>query len=345
MKAAVHDEYGGPEVLRIADIPVPEPGAGEVLVRVRAASVNEWDLGLLTGTPLVNRSAGLRRPRQRTIGSDLAGTVAAIGPGVVRFLPGDEVLADLSASGFGAFADYACAPESALHHKPECLGWAEAASVPQAGTLAIEGLRKGRPYRPGQRVLINGAGGGAGTLAVQIAKHLQAEVTAVDAGGKLPALVGLGADHVIDYALEDFATTGEAYDLIVDMASSRSVLDYRRALRPRGACGIVGGGTPQLLGALALGSLLLLDRGKRLSLVAHRANDHRDMALLLDLLQRGSIQPVVDRTFPLSEARQAMRYYTEGTFVGKIVLTMCTGTLPEQAGNGTSGVAGCGERE
>lgn len=322
MKAAVHDEYGGAEVLRIADLPAPQPGPGDVLVQVRAASINEWDYGLLTGSPLINRSTGLRRPRLRTLGSDIAGTVAAVGAEVTRFLPGDEVMGDLSDSGFGGLAEYACAPESALTHKPGFLTWAQAAAVPQAGGLAMGALRRGRPHRPRNAVLINGAGGGVGTFAIQLAKQLQAEVTAVDRAEKLPALLGLGADHVIDYRLEDFTATGETFDLIIDVVSSRSVLEYRRALRPGGACIVVGGASTHLLESAALGPALRLDRGKRLGLLFYRPNDHRDVARLLELLQQGAVHPVVDRTFPLDQAREAMQYYEAGTFVGKIVVTM-----------------------
>ena len=322
MKAAVHDRYGGPEVLRIEDLPDPQVGPGDVLVRVRAASINEWDHGLLAGTPLVNRTGGLRQPKLRIIGSDIAGTVESVGPEVTRFLPGDEVMGDLSASGFGAFAEYACAPESALTHKPGFLSWVEAAAVPQAGGLAVGALRRARPYRPGQRVLINGAGGGVGTLAIQIAKHLQAEVTAVDGPAKLPPLVDLGADHVIDYTLEDFTRSGDSYDVILDVMSRRTPMDYQRALRPRGAAVIVGGGSAQLLSAVGFGPFLLFDHGKRLGLFVYRPNQHPDVALLLDLLEQGAIHPVVDRTFPLADAPAAMRHYADGSFVGKIVLTM-----------------------
>jgi NADPH:quinone reductase-like Zn-dependent oxidoreductase len=322
MKAAVHDEYGGSEVVRIADLPVPQPGPGEVLVKVHAASINEWDHGVLAGRPLMNRSTGLRRPRPRTIGSDVAGTVEAIGPEVTRFLPGDAVMGDLSGCGFGAFAEYACPPETSLLHKPGFLEWEQAAALPQAGLMAIGALRKGRPYQPGRRVLLNGAGGAVGTFAVQIAKQLRAAVTAVDRGDKLSALLDLGADHVIDYQLEDFTAAGETYDVIVDVVASHSPLEYRRALAPGGTAIIVGGGTSQMLSAFTLGPLLTLDGGRRLGLLLHRPNRHRDAARLLELLEQGAVRPILDRRFPLADAAAAMRYYEEGAFVGKIVLTM-----------------------
>ena len=228
----MQDEYGGLEVLKVAEVPVPHPGPGEVLVRVHAASINEWDQGLMRGTPIVNRTSGLRRPRRRTLGSDIAGVVEAVGGSVTRFRPGDAVFGDLSGCGFGAFAQYACAPESALTAKPGFLTFEQAAAVPQAGGLAVAGLEKGGPLRPGQRLLMNGGGGGVGTFAIQIAKASGVEVTGVDGPGKLDVMRELGADHVIDFTAEDFTRSGEQYDLILDVVCRRSVADYRRALRP-----------------------------------------------------------------------------------------------------------------
>ena len=219
----MQDEYGGLDVLKVAEVPVPQPGPGEVLVKVRAASINEWDQGLMRGTPLVNRTSGLRRPRRRTLGSDIAGVVEAVGGSVTRFRPGDAVFGDLSGCGFGAFAQYACAPESALTAKPGFLTFEQAAAVPQAGGLAMAGLEKGGPLRPGQRVLVNGGGGGVGTFAIQIAKASGVEVTGVDGPGKLDVMRELGADRVIDFTSEDFTRSGEQYDLILDVVCRRSV--------------------------------------------------------------------------------------------------------------------------
>ncbi len=322
MRALVQDAYGGPEVLHVAEIPTPTPGPQDVLVEVRAASINEWDDGLMRGAPIINRSGGLRRPRRRTLGSDVAGVVAAVGSAVTRFRPGDEVFGDLSGCGFGAFAEFARAPESALAHKPSVLTWEQAAAVPQAGGLAVAGLRCAGPLRVGQRVLLNGAGGGAGTFAVQIARAAGAEVTAVDGPGKLDLLRRLGADHVLDYTTTDFTRTGEQYDLILDVVCRRSVADYRRALRPGGTCGVVGGSTGRLIGAFALGPMLRLSGGRRVRLVVYRANLPDDVALLVRLHREGSVVPVIDRTFPLADAAGAMRHYGTGGFRGKIVLTM-----------------------
>lgn len=322
MKALVQDEYGGLEVLKLVEVPIPKPGTGEVLVRVHAASVNEWDRGLMHGTPIVNRASGLRRPKRRILGSDIAGVVQAVGPAATRFRPGDAVFGDLSACGFGAFAQYARAAESALTAMPGYLTFQDAAAVPQAGGLAVAGLAKGGPLRPGQRILFNGGGGGVGTFAIQIAKASDVEVTGVDGPDKLDTMRELGADHVIDYNREDFTRGGEQYDLILDVVCARSVADYRRALRPGGACGVVGGSTRGLFGAAALGQVLRLSAGRRVSLVLYRANQTTAMERLIRLMGEGSVKPVIDRVFPLDEAREAMGYYLSGAFAGKIVITM-----------------------
>ncbi len=322
MKALVQDEYGGLEVLRVAEDPTPQPGKGEALVKVHAASLNEWDQGLMRGTPIVNRASGLRRPRHRTLGSDMAGVVELVGGSVTRFRPGDAVFADLSGCGFGAFAQYARVPESALTAKPDFLTFEEAAAVPQAGGLAVAGLERGGQLRPGRRLLMNGGGGGVGTFAIQIAKASGVEVTGVDGPVKLDVMRELGADRVIDFTAEDFTRNGEQYDLILDVVCRRSVADYRRALRPGGTCRIVGGSTRHLIGAGALGQVLRFSRGRRVSLVMYRANRPDVMGRLVRLMREGSVKPVIDRVFPLDEGRDAMAHYLSGAFAGKIVITM-----------------------
>ena len=322
MRALVQEEYGGLEALQVAEVPVPHPGPGEVLVRVHAASINEWDQGLMRGTPIVNRTSGLRRPRRRTLGSDIAGVVEAVGGSVTRFRPGDAVFGDLSGCGFGAFAQYARAAESALTAMPGFLTFEQAAAVPQAGGLAVAGLAKGGSLSAGQRLLMNGGGGGVGTFAIQIAKASGVEVTGVDGPGKLDVMRELGADHVIDFTAEDFTRSGEQYDLILDVVCRRSVADYRRALRPGGTCGVVGGSTGRLVGAAALGQALRLSAGRRVSLVLYRANRPRAMEGLVSLMSLGSVKPVIDRVFSLDEGREAMGYYLSGAFAGKIVITM-----------------------
>jgi NADPH:quinone reductase-like Zn-dependent oxidoreductase len=248
MKAVVYTQYGQPDVLEFKDVAQPAPKDGEVLIRVYASSVNSWDWDRLRGTPLLTRlDGGLLKPRHTILGADVAGRIESTGSSVTHFLPGDEVFGDLSGCGWGGFAEYDCARESMLAVKPADLTFEEAAAVPQAAVLALQGLRKGGRIRRGRRVLINGAGGGVGTFAVQIAKALGAEVTGVDSTAKLEMLRSLGADHVIDYTREDFTRNGKRYDLILDVVAVRSIVNYRRALRRNGTYVMVGGSTTTLL--------------------------------------------------------------------------------------------------
>lgn len=318
----MQEEYGGPEVLKVLEVPIPVPGPDQVLVEVRAASINEWDQGLMRGTPLVNRSAGLRRPRRRTLGSDVAGVVHTVGSKVTWFARGDEVFGDLSRSGFGAFAEFALARPQDLIAKPEFLTFEQAAAVPQAGGLAMAALAKGGPLRAGRRVAVNGGGGGAGTFAIQVAKAAGLQVTGIDAPGKLGVMSELGADEVIDYTRADFTRTRLPFDLIIDMVSHRWLTDYRRALRPQGTCAIVGGDTVRLLTSAALGQLLRAWGGRRVALVIYRANQPQAMAGLVGLMREGSVRPVIDRVFGLSDGVDGMHHYLSGSFTGKVVLAM-----------------------
>lgn len=322
MKAIVYREYGSPDVLRLEEVATPAPQADEVLVKVHAASVNDWDWGLLIGKPLANRVGGIRTPKHPTLGSDVAGSVEAVGSQVTRFRPGDEVFGDLSACGFGAFAEFACARETAWALKPAGLSWEQAAAVPQAGALAVAGLSSRQPIAPGQQVLVNGAGGGAGSFAVQIAKSYGAEVTGVDKAGKLELMRAVGADHVVDYTREDFTKSGRQYDLILEAAAHRSISDYRRVLRPQGVCNIIGGSTPWIMAAVLLGPLSSAVGGKRVRLIVLKANRPGDVALLTRLLEAGSVVPAVDRVFPLAQTAEALRYFGTGEHKGKIVITM-----------------------
>ena len=246
MKAVVYDRYGTPDVLRVEDVPVPRPAAGQVRVKVAATSVNLSDWECLRGSPLYARIGGFRSPARRTLGSDIAGVVDDVGDGVTRFQPGDEVYGDNLALK-GGFAEYALAPESVLANKPTRLTFAEASTIPQAGAIALAGHRCAGI---GRRVLINGAGGGSGSFAIQLAKRLGAHVTGVDNAGKLDFMRSLGADAVIDYRREDFTRTNHPYDLILDLVAQRSVFAYRRALAPGGTYRCVGGSVPTLLRVL-----------------------------------------------------------------------------------------------
>ena len=319
MKALVRNRYGGPSMLRVGERPLPSIGDSDVLVRVRAASVNAADVDYLRGAFLV-RFTGPFRPSVRVLGSDIAGTVESVGVQVTRFAPGDEVFGDLFSSGFGAFAEYARAPESALTPKPAGLTFEQAATLPQAGLLALQGLHHGRPVEPGESVLINGAGGGAGTFAVQIAKSMGAHVTGVDSARKLDLLRTLGADEVIDYAGQDFTRTGRRYDRIIDFVSRRSPADYRRAMAEDGKTLIVGGATLRLAQAATVGAVRSRSSGPAVGLLFWRAMDADDLEHLIGLVLTGTVSPVIERTYPLAEAPEALRRTEAGEVLGKVVI-------------------------
>ncbi|WP_433790674.1 NAD(P)-dependent alcohol dehydrogenase [Actinoplanes sp. CA-252034] len=310
MRAVVHDRYGPPTVLRLEELPTPAPAAGQVLIRVAATSINLSDWETLRGSPLYSRIGGLRSPARPVLGSDIAGRVEATGPGVTRFRRGDEVYGDNLARK-GGFAEYAVAPEHVLAHKPPELGFAEASTIPQAGAIALQGVAGARP---GQRVLINGAGGGSGAFAIQIAKHAGAEVTGVDNGDKLDFMRTAGADHVIDYRRDDFTRTGP-YDLILDLVAHRSVLAYRRAVAPGGRYRCVGGSTRTLLRVLALGRLT----GRRLGVLAVKAGPAH-FTPVADRCVAGDLAVHIDRTFTLDQVPEALEHVGTGRALGKVVI-------------------------
>lgn len=323
MKAIVHTEYGPPDVLQLKEVPVPVPKDFEVLIKVRASSVNSWDWEFMKGIPLINRLLyGLFKPKKtkQMLGSDVAGIVEAVGRSVSRFQAGDKVFGDLW-DNWGGFAEYACAHETAFEPKPENLTFEEAAAVPQAGVLALQGLRKGRQIQQGQKVLINGAGGGVGTFAIQLAKLSGAEVTGVDASHKLIVVRSVGADHVLDYTQEDFTKTGERYDLIIDCQNSRSMFDNKRALKTGGTYAMIGGSIPRVYQLWFLSLIGLLTReDRKLCLVAEGPN--KGLVHLKELIEVGKLFPVVDSTYRLSEVPEALRYFGEGRHKGKIVIAI-----------------------
>ncbi len=320
MRAIVYTEYGPPEVLRLKEVARPTPKDDEVLIKVRAASVNRSDWENLMGKPLYARMGGLRRPRRHILGSDIAGRVEAVGKNTRRFRPGDEVFGLLW--GYkGGFAEYASTRESALAPKPASMTFEEAAAFPQAASIALQGIRDKGQVRPGQKVLISGAGGGAGTFAVQLAKLYGAEVTGVDNAGKLDLLRSLGADHVIDHTREDFTKNGNQYDLILDVVAHRSVFAYKRPLRPNGRYFVAGGSVATILQALLLGSWVGGTTGKKMRLLAVQPNP-RDMLHMTELYEAGKVVPVIDRRYPLSEVPEALRYLGEGHTKGKVVITV-----------------------
>jgi len=322
MKAIVFTQYGPPDGLELKEVPKPVPKDDELLVRVHASSINSWDWEFLNGTPFINRLMfGLFRPKptKQILGADIAGTVEAVGSRVTRFRVGDEVFGDLW-DNWGGFAEYACAHETALETKPANVTFEAAAAIPQAGVLALQGLRKGEPLQPGQTVLINGAGGGVGTLAIQLAKLSGTEVTGVDASHKLDVIRSLGADHAIDYKQQDFTKTGQRYDLIIDCQNFRSMLDNRRTLRPGGTYAMIGGSIPRVYQLWLLNLLAPLTReDRRLCLVAEGANKGLDH--LKELIEAGSLVPVIDKTYQLGEVPEALRYFGEERHKGKIAVT------------------------
>jgi NADPH:quinone reductase-like Zn-dependent oxidoreductase len=322
MKAIVFTRYGSPDVLELKDVERPNPKDDEVLISVQAASLNDWDWSALQGTPFVNRLMfGLLRPKRgrQILGSDVAGRVEAVGRNVRQFQPGDEVFGDLSGS-WGGFAEYVCAREDALARKSPGMTFEQAAAIPQAGLLALQGLRAMGQIQPGQRLLVNGAGGGVGTFAIQIARLSGVEVTGVDHQEKLDMLRSLGAAHVIDYTREDFTRSGQRYDLILDVKTSRSILDCARALSSRGVYVTVGGSTARLLQALLLGPWIAMTTGKRVRLLVLKPNE--GLADMKELFESGKVVPVIDGPYELSEVPRAFRHFGEGRHKGKVVITI-----------------------
>jgi NADPH:quinone reductase-like Zn-dependent oxidoreductase len=316
MRAAVYDRYGGPEVLRIEEVPTPSPAAGQVLVRVAATSVNLSDWETLRGTPLYSRIGGLRAPARPTLGSDIAGQVEAVGDGVTRFRPGDEVYGDNLALK-GGFAEYAVAAEAGLALKPPGLTFEQASTIPQAGAIALQGTDGAAA---GRRVLINGAGGGSGSFAIQLAKRLGAHVTGVDNAGKLELMRSLGADDVLDYRRDDFTRTVEPYDLILDLVAHRSVFAYRRALARGGRYRCVGGSVAALLRVVTVGWIAGLATGRRIGVLAVKEGPAH-FEPLADLCVAGDIGIHIDRTFGLDEVADALARVGEGRALGKVVVT------------------------
>jgi NADPH:quinone reductase-like Zn-dependent oxidoreductase len=320
MKAIVYTKYGPPEALQLKEVAKPTPKDDEVLIKVQAVSVNRSDWEGLRGKPLYARLGGLLSPRQQRLGSDIAGRVEMAGRNVSRFQPGDEVFGDILPR-LGGFAEYVCARESALALKPASMTFEQVAAIPQAAVIALQGIRDKGHVQRGQKVLINGAGGGAGTFAVQLAKIYGAEVTGVDNTGKLDFMRSLGADHVIDHTREDFTKNGEQYDLILDIVAHRSVFAYKRALGSNGSYFLAGGSVATMLQILLVGSWIRRTTGKKIRILAVRPNIE-DVDFMKDLIEAGKVTPVIDKTYPLSEVPEALGYVGEGQAQGKVVITV-----------------------
>ncbi|MFN2150182.1 MAG: NAD(P)-dependent alcohol dehydrogenase [Anaerolineales bacterium] len=326
MKAMIYTEYGPLDVLKLVDIEKPAPKAREVLIKVQAASVTFGDLAAVKGEPFMVRfSLGLREPKFKILGKDVAGIVEAVGVNATQFQPGDEVFGDLSESGWGAYAEYVAVPENALVHKPANISFEAAAAVPESAVVALQGLRQKGQIQPGQKVLIYGASGGIGTFAVQIAKSFGAEVTGVCSTRNLDMVRSLGADYVIDYTKEDFTQNGQQYDLILATAGYRSIFDYKRALALNGKYVATGGSMAQVFQPMLLGPWLSTG-GRKMSNLAMKP-DTKDLTFIKELIEAGKIQPVIDQVFPLQELPAALRHYGEGHSRGKVVIIM------EQAGD------------
>lgn len=318
MKAILYTKYGPPELLQLKEVEKPTPKDNQVLVKVHAASVNALDWRRFTMTPiLVRLMGGLLKPKNTSLGVDIAGRVEAVGATVKQFQPGDEVFGVAP----GAFAEYVCAGETKLALKPANVSFEAAAAVPIAAFTALQGLRDKGQIQPGQKVLINGAGGGVGTFAVQIAKSFGAEVTAVCSMRNLDMARSIGADHVVDYTQEDFTKNGQRYDLIIAANGYHPILDYKRALSPGGIYIVLGGSMAQVLQGLLLGPLVSRIGSKKMGfLLAH--SNQKDLVFMGELLEAGKVVPVIDRCYPLSEVAEAMTYLAEGHAKGKVVITV-----------------------
>jgi NADPH:quinone reductase-like Zn-dependent oxidoreductase len=322
MKAVVYEKYGAPDVLRFEEVERPTPTRDQVLVKICAVSVNAPDWRFMRATPFLARlGSGVFNPKFPILGCDIAGTIEAVGPEAKQLRVGDEVFGDLARFGFGGFAEYVCPCEKALARKPPSVTFEVAAASPMAGMTAIQGLRDHAGVRPGHKVLIAGASGGVGTFAVQVAKLLGAEVTAVCSTGKVDMARALGADHVIDYTQEDFAKNGQLYDVIFAVNGFRTIWDYRRALAAKGTYLMAGGDWPQIRQALLWGPLLSLFGSQKLSPSTTTASQ-KDLAYLGELLEAGTLNPVIDRRYPLSAVPDAIRYVEQGHARGKVIINV-----------------------
>jgi NADPH:quinone reductase-like Zn-dependent oxidoreductase len=321
MKAIVYEKYGTPDVLHIKEIEKPVPADNEVLIKVRAASVTFGDLAAVKGEPFMVRfTLGLREPKYKTPGKDVAGDVEAVGANVKEFKVGDAVFGDLSECGWGAFAEYVSAPENAIVHKPANSSFEEAAAVPESAVVALQGLRDLGKIQSGQKVLIYGASGGIGTFAVQIAKSFGTHVTGVCSTRNLDLVRSLSADRVVDYTKEDFTQSGGQYDLILATAGYRSLFDYKRALAPGGHYVATGGEMKQIFQPMLLGPWLSSD-GRKMTNLAMKPNKN-DLIFVKDLIEADKVKPVIDKSFRLKELPDALRYYGQGRSRGKVVVTM-----------------------
>ncbi len=324
MKAVVRDEYGSPDVLRVEEVPRPTPASNEVLVKVHAAAVNRADWEILHGYPRHVRLVGfgLTRPKSRILGSNLAGRIEDVGRSVSEFQVGDEICGDILASGLGAFAEYVCVPEDAvIVRKPPKLTFEDAASVPEAGLISLRAIRDKAQLKAGQKVLINGGGGGAGTFAIQLAKSTGAQVTAVDATEKQDLMRALGADRVVDYTQDDLSVRDSRYNLILDIVGVRSIRSWKRLLQPDGIYLAAGGTVPRILKTLLGGAWFSWTTTMKIGVLAVNY-DKTDMATVIGLLESGQVAATIDRRYTLDGVPEAFRYLGAGHAQGKVIVAM-----------------------
>lgn len=321
MKACIYKRYGSPKELTYSSVDKPSPKEDEVLIKIRASSINSWDYDQLTGKPFLYRIMfGIFKPRNSILGIDVAGTVEAVGKNVNQLKIGDEVFGDISADGFGGFAEYTCAREKSLAIKPKEMSFEEAASIPHTAVLALQSIRMKQDLKPGDKVLINGAGGGVGTFGIQLLKETGVEITGVDHHDKLNTLKELGYHKVIDYNEMDFTSNGIEYDLILDPVATRAFSDYERALAPNGMFIMIGGNIRLMFHILLKRNGTLKKIGKSITMLPHEPNNN-DLDFLSNLYAEKRIKPIIDRLFQLKELSKAMAYYQSGKTKGKIVIT------------------------
>ncbi|MDP6667212.1 MAG: NAD(P)-dependent alcohol dehydrogenase [Dehalococcoidia bacterium] len=323
MKVFVNRKYGSPDVLQLEEVEKPTPADNEILVKVRAISVNPWDWHSMRGKPAFARLAlGLRGPKIHVLGADVAGQVEVVGEDVKRFQPGDEVFGDLADFGGGSFAEYVCNSEEAFVVKPTGTTFEEAAAVPLAALTALQGLRDKGQIQSGQKVLVNGASGGVGSFAVQIAKSFDTEVTGVCSTGNIEMVHSIGADRVIDYTQDDFTRNGLHYDLVFDAVGNHSVSAIKRALNPGGICAVIGfSSVGRMMQTVLLGPFMLLGSRKKMGLMVAKMKQE-DLVSIKELVEAGKVIPVIDRRYSFDEIPEAVRYLEEGHARGKVVVTM-----------------------
>jgi NADPH:quinone reductase-like Zn-dependent oxidoreductase len=318
----VNTRYGSPDIFELREVETPIPKKNEVLIKVHAVAINDWDWGIIEGKQIAIRLLyGLRKPKVSILGCDVAGRIVAIGNEVVRCKPGDDVFGDLCVSGFGGFAEYVCASEEALAVKPPDMTYEQAAAIPQAGAIAIQGLVDLGGIRSGHQILINGAGGGVGTFGIQLAKLWDVEVTGVDNTEKQDFLQSMGFDHVLDYTSVDFTRAGKQYDLILDTKTNRSPFDYARALKRDGVYVTVGGSMSRILSCLSMAPLIGLVQKKRIRVLALKPN--KDVRFLAELFESGKLKPIIE-LYTLGEIKTAFRRFAAAEHMGKIVLTVAS---------------------